>query len=287
MKYQDFLTKQLGYSETLSAPELSQNITEAAFNSSSLLMEIGQEYAENTSYRNVYVSHPTISEVTEGQPIPASTVQSYSTTASSWTKIASSIELSNEVINFSKFDVQANTASLVGVVTANKIAELVVTDINSRFTNIPIPFTTEDVFEYRSGIADKWGTDSLDTYAFIATSIKDIPDTYDRNAKLYCSKSNFIDFASAVQNTAEGSDQVWLVQNGLLLGRYEIVICDQIGESTMYFGDLQNAFDLVALPGNQTVDPVTKPDVLKITDTSQYAIVAKDTRALVAMSQAV
>lgn len=285
MNFQEQLVKSFNYNPTLSAPELSQAITESAYNTSSLLAEVGQHFTDNPTYRNVFVTHPTISDVAEGDVIPPSTVQSYTTTAAAFSKFASSIELTNEVLTISKFDIESNTAMLVGNVLANRVAEFVTEDIATRYvTAAP---TTEQVLELKSGIANEWGSDALATYQFIAEALKNVPDVYDANSKLFCNKNNFIDFSSLTQSSAQGGDQVWLIQNGLLLGRYEIVICDQLDDNTMYFGDMNAAFDLVAMSGNQTVDPYTKPDTLKITETSKFALVGKDTGALVALTATV
>lgn len=284
MNFQEHLTKSLNYAPTLSAQELSDQITEQAFNSSSLLQNVGMQIADNPSYRNVFVTHPSISEVTEGQVIPTSTVQSYVTTAADFTKIASSIELSNEVLTFSKFDIEANTAMLVGTVTADKIAELVVTDLKTRETLTPDRAVGEDILKVKSGFANEWGSDAAGIYALLGDVVKTIPDVYDADSKLFCNKENLVDFTTALTNNG---DQTWLVQNGLLFGRYEIVVCDQLPTGTMYFGDLEAAFDVVALQGNQIADPYTKPDVLKITNTSKFATVAKDAIGITAVVQEV
>lgn len=290
MKLQQHLQKAFSYKPELSASELSQAITEAAFNTSSLLQNVGRQQADNPSYRNVYVTHPSISDVNEGDDIPTSTVQSYYTTDADFKKVASRIELTNEVINFSKFDIEGNTANLVGTVAADKVAQLLVADINGRFVDsrqVPDSGGLEEVLRRKSGVTGEWGADASSVYEFLADSIKVIPDAYDSNSKLYCNKNNFVDLASLTQDSANGSDQVWLIQNGLLLGRYEIVIVDQLDDATMYFGDLMASFDVVSLFGNQTADPYSKPDVLGITETNKFSFVAKDSAALVAMTQEV
>lgn len=274
--------KAFNYKPELTAPELSEAITEQAFNTSSLITNMGQHYTDNPNYRNVYVTHPSIMDATEGEVIPPSTVQSYSTTVADFVKVASSIELTNEVLSFSKFDIEANTAKLVGTVLSNEIANKAVLNIATRFVDARTPLTqTEEVLRLKSGVVGEWGSDVISTYEFLASAVKQIPDVYDADSKLFCNKSNFVDFASSV--TAEG-EQVWLIQNGLLLGRYEVVICDQLDDNTMYFGSMMNAFDVVAMTGNQTIDEVTKPDVLKITETNKFAFTEKDTFALVAMT---
>ncbi|MBW3696459.1 phage major capsid protein [Vibrio sp. T187] len=291
MNFQQY-AKSYNYNPVLSAPELSDQITEQAFNTSTLLSNMGQQIAENPSYRNVFVRHPSVSRVNEGDTIPSSTAQTYHTTDSDFTKIASKIEFTNEVLDFSKFDIEANTAMLVGNVTANEIATIAVEDLKTRETLTPIndPLQVgygEDILKLKSGISDSWGLDALSIYTFISDAIKNISDVYDSNSKLFCSKNNLIDFSSLTQTSALGGNQVWLVQNGMILGRYEIVVCDQLPDGTMYFGDMESAFDVVALQGNQTVDNQTSPDLLKITQTNKYAVVAKDSSAIVAMVQEV
>ncbi|EGU35571.1 hypothetical protein VII00023_08704, partial [Vibrio ichthyoenteri ATCC 700023] len=262
MNLQKYL-KSLNYNPSLSGQELSDNITQAAFNTSSLLSNIGQHSTDNPNYRNVYVSQfPSASRPTQGGNIPFSAVQSYTTTLSDFVKVTTRIELTNEVINISKFDIEANTASLVGQVLADQVAQVVVADIETRLTDTKItnPITAgynEDILQVKSSFSGEWGRDINSVYDLLATAVKLIPDTYDANSKLFCNKNNFTDFAASI--TADG-EQVWLIQNGLLLGRYEIVICDQLDDDTMYFGDLEAAFDVVSMSGNQTVDPVTKPD---------------------------
>ncbi|WKY58647.1 hypothetical protein Q5H80_03070 [Vibrio sp. SNU_ST1] len=274
--------KAFNYDPKLTAPELSAAITEQAFNTSSLITNMGQHYTDNPNYRNVYVTHPSIMDATEGAVIPPSTVQSYSTTVADFVKVASSVELTNEVLSFSKFDIESNTAMLVGTVLSNEIANKAVANIATRFVDARTPLTqTEEVLRLKSGFVGEWGSDVRTVYEFLASAVKQIPDAYDADSKLFCNKSNFVDFASSI--TAEG-EQVWLIQNGLLLGRYEVVICDQLDDNTMYFGSMMNAFDVVAMTGNQTIDEVTKPDVLKITETNKFAFTEKDTFALVAMT---
>ncbi|CZF78979.1 Phage capsid family protein [Grimontia celer] len=282
MNLQTHLIKAYSYTPTLSKPELSRAITEAAYNTSSLLQEIGKEYTNNPTYRNVYVTHPTIEDAMEGAVIPPSTVQTYTTTGADFSKTSSSIELTNEVLDMSKFDIESNTAMLVGNVLASKVSEIVIADILERTPDgvNPPAEAQEQVRLLKSGIAGEWGGDIQGVFQFLSDALKSIPDVYDRDSKLFLNKNNFVDFASTV--TAEG-EQVWLIQGGLLLGRYECVICDQLDDDTMLFGSLGAAFDLVAMEGNQTVDPITKPDVLKITETNKFANVAKDTGALIAM----
>lgn len=282
MKTLQNLMKTLNYDSSLSREQLSAQITEQAFNTSSLLDNMGLVQTNNPNYRNVYVSHPTVSTVSEGGVIPASTVQSYSTTVADFVKIASSIEFTNEVLSFSEFNIEANTASLLGSVFADNIAQKAVANIGSRFVDTrDLVDSGEEVLRLKSGVLNEWGTDIKEVYEFLASAVKAIPDAYDSTSKLFCNKSNFVDFASSI--TAEG-EQVWLIQNGLLLGRYEIVICDQLDDNTMYFGSMENAFDVVAMTGNQTVDEVTKPDVLKVVETNKFAFVEKDTFAVVALT---
>lgn len=279
--YQTFI-KALNYDTSLSREQLSEQITEVAFNTSSLLQEMGYVQADNPSYRNVYVTHPTTSDVNEGDDIPFSTVQSYSVTETDFVKVASRIELSNEVLKFSKFDIEGNTAQLVGVVMADQLAQKAVADISARF--VDIADQQEEVLRLKSGVSGAWGADIQSTYEFLASAIKEIPDAYDSNSKLFCSKNNFVDFAASV--TTEG-EQVWLIQGGKLLGRYDVVICDQLPDGVMYFGDMSSFMDVVGLFGRQTVDNHNKPDVLAITESNKFSYVVKDNRALVAMTQEV
>lgn len=288
MNFQQFVQKAFEYNPTLSAPELSEQITEQAFNTSSLLQNIGMKMADNPSYRNVYVSqYPSVVTVTQGAVIPKTTVQTYTTTSADFTKIATSIELSNEVVNFNKFDIEANTASLVGTVMADEVANYVVSDIETRAidtrpTDPSLPTFNEQILKVKSGVNGSWGADELSVYEFIADAIKEIPDAYDSNSKLFCNKNNFVFLTTLVQVSGSGGgDQVWLVQNGLVLGRYEIVIADQLDDNTMYFGDLESAFDVVTLFGNQTKDDIMKPDTFAVTNTQKFSNVCKDSLALV------
>ncbi|MDK9763961.1 phage major capsid protein [Vibrio sp. D420a] len=290
MNLQNYLKKSLMYDPVYSAPELSDQITEQAFNTSSLLAEMGQEIADNPSYRNVFVRHPSISRVIEGDDIPSSTVQTYHTTESDFTKIASKIEFTNEVLTQSKFDIEENTSMLVGNVAANEIATLVVENLQTRQTQTPITDPNqmgygEDILKVKTGTAPGvgWG-DVGQTYELLAEAVKNIADVYDGNSKLFLNKNNFTTFVASVTDQFE---QVWLIQGGQLFGRYDVVICDQLDDNTMYFGDMQAAFDVVSLQGNQTVDPVTVPNLLKITQSNKYATVAKDASALVALVQEV
>ncbi|EGU31484.1 hypothetical protein VIBRN418_01638 [Vibrio sp. N418] len=285
MKFQDLVKKSFVYDSLLSQDQLSEQITEAAFNTSAFLTEFGRVQTDNPTYRNAYVTHPSIEDATEDGVIPPSTVQTYSTTASSFSKVSQKIQFTSEVLDQPKFDIQGNTSMLSGAVLANKIAELAITDITGRL--VPTPTTLEQVRELKSGVMNEWGADSTAIYEFIAGAVKYVPDVYDTGSKLFLNKNNFIDFASLTQDTAQGSDQVWMIQNGLLLGRYEIVICDQLPDDTMYFGNMLASMDIVSMSGNQTVDGVTIPDLLQVTTTNKYAFVAKDTQGLVAMTKGV
>lgn len=280
------LTKAFNYKPTLSANELSQNIAEAAFNTSSLLAEMGQHYTNDPNYRNVYVTHPTVAEVAEGAVIPDSTVQTYSTTEADYKKIASRIQLTNEVMEFANYDVEANTAQLLGNVVSNKIATDAIANFATRHNSDPdnAPEPREAIRELKSGVNGAWGADVDAIYNNLAELVKTISDVYDSNSKLYLNKSNFVDFVTLVNAQTE---QVWVVQNGLFLGRYEMVIVDQLPDDVIYFGDMEAAFDVISFSGNQTVNPFTNPSLLEITNTNKYGFISKDSRAITALVQGV
>lgn len=277
--FQEHMQKSFNYAPVLSAPELSQNITEVAFNTSNLLRNIDFIQADNPSYKNVFVTHPSISEVVEGGVIPKSTVQTYSTTATDFTKFASSIELSNEVMNFSKFDITGNTADLVGKVLSDTVATFVTTELASRETETPDHALNEDLQIVKSGVAGGWGL-SAEVYALFRAALPFIPDVYDVNTKLYLNKNNLAFLLTVVDDL---NGQVWIIQEGKLFGLYELVVTDQLDDNTMILGDMGSAIDVVTLQGKQTVNAFTKPDAVCITETNQYSICSKDMKGIVAL----
>ncbi|CAH6806877.1 hypothetical protein VCHA35O141_90121 [Vibrio chagasii] len=122
-------------------------------------------------------------------------------------------------------------------------------------------------------------TDPAEMYQNFQMVIEQVADMYDDNSKLYCNKKNFARYIT--QATTDGLN-IWFIQNVLVLGRYPVVIVDQLSDDIMYFGDIEAAFDVVGLQGTETVDEVTVPDTTRITNTGHFATVAKDNRAIVA-----
>ncbi len=277
--------KALNFDNVLTAPNLADQITKTAFNNSNLLMNMSSVSVEQPQYSKTFVaSYPDVITLMEGQVIPTTQVASYSTTVSDFTKIGSSVELTNEALKYSKFDLQAHSMELGSIVQADNIANYVLTDMKTREAAVP-DSTGEQILQLKSGATNSWGSDTGDIWANISNLIKTIPDMYDSNSKLYMNKNNALYFMSL---TTASYEAVALFQNGLLMGKWAFVIVEQLPDETIYFGDMSSAFDVVYVhDGWQTVDSQTKPDCVNITNTASYANVAKDTKAITVLIQSV